>query len=389
MVEQLLEQATTATKEQNWSLVNSYLQQLSLEQIDSIESALEIALSVLEYGDFEQRWDVAKIFPRFGDQAIAPLIEMLEDEDAELEGRWFAGRILGQFDSIDVILTLVNLLQTTEDEELAAIATQGLANLGSNAITGLIHLLDSPNTRLLATNALAQICHPDVIPALLSVVKDANVEVRKVAIAALSNFSDSRILPVLIEALNDLAAVVRKEAVIGLGLKIELAKEVDLLSHLQPRLYDFNLEVSQQAAIALGRLGTEKAIATLSKALQSPATPILLQITLIQTLAWIESPLSLQSLEQSLSVVSEDAIAEIIKVLGRIKSDSLKPPATQILLHFFKSEHPSVTKISLKKAIAYTLGQLKQSSAIPVLEKLQNDPNLTVRLHAATALKNC
>jgi HEAT repeat protein len=93
-----------------------------------------------------------------------------------------------------------------------------------------------------------------------------------------------RIPPVLLNALNDPAAVVRKEAVIGLGLRTDLGEELDLLARLKPLLYDFNWDVCQQAAIALGRLGTDEAADALFNVLKSPATPVPLQIDFVR--AW-------------------------------------------------------------------------------------------------------
>ena len=116
---QVLEQATAARKEGNWSLLNQYLQQLPLakkaKQTDAawqdlnqsdLETVVNLALDVLESGDFQERWEVAKVFPSLAEillsqgdiqKVLAPLIEILQDEEAELEVRWFTGRILGGF----------------------------------------------------------------------------------------------------------------------------------------------------------------------------------------------------------------------------------------------------------------------------------------------------
>jgi HEAT repeat protein len=152
-------------------------------------------------------------------------------------------------------------------------AATALSSLGDSAIEALASLLSEPDSRLLATTALSQIRRPEIITPLLGVVDDPQVAVRSMAIEALSSFHDSRIPPVLLKALKDHAAVVRKEAVIGLGLRSDLREELDLLNQLKPLLYDFNPDVCQQAAIALGRMGTDEAADALFKVLQSPATP--------------------------------------------------------------------------------------------------------------------
>ncbi|MGK7924563.1 MAG: HEAT repeat domain-containing protein, partial [Spirulina sp.] len=130
---EILEKAKIATQHNDWLQVNECLQQLSLagdEPTPLDEEALALALTVLNYGDFQERWEIAKILPKFGDRAIPPLIEILEDEEIEIEERWFAGRILGQFDRPLAIEALVRCWQTSEDEELTVIIASALANLG-------------------------------------------------------------------------------------------------------------------------------------------------------------------------------------------------------------------------------------------------------------------
>lgn len=378
-----LEKATAARKQENWSLVNQYLQQLSLDKTSQFQQAIDVAIAVLKQGDFQHRWDVAQLFPKFGEVAITPVIKILENEEADLEQRWFAGRILGEFNHPEAIASLVHLLQTAEDEDLSAIAATALANLGTSAIEVLTHSLKHPQSRLLATRALAQIRRHEVIEPLLTVVKDSNVEVRTTTIEALSSCHDPRIRPVLIAALKDVAAPVRKEAVIGLGLRTDL----DILNHLQPRLYDFNLEVCQQAAIAVGRLKTDEAAAALFDVLQSAATPVALQVYLVQALGWMETPASLQYLEQSWLQVAEESILEIIRVLGRIATASLKPKAAEILLNFFHSGHPALETTVIKQALACAWGQLGEASATRALTQLSQDSQVHVKLQALAALK--
>ena len=396
-----LEQATAAAQQRNWSLLNQFLQQLplgknavdtdagsvSLSDTDLVQ-VLNLALDVLYAGDFQERWEVAKVFPKLGAIAIAPLIEILEDEEADLELRWFAARILGGFNDPTVITTLVELLKTSEDEDLAAMAASTLSSLGDSAVEALASLLSNLESRLLATTALSQIRRPEIIAPLLGVVDDPQVAVRSTAIEALSSFHDPRIPPVLLGALNDRVAAVRKEAVIGLGLRSDLWKELDLLNRLKPLLYDFNGEVCQQAAIALGRSGTEEAADALFDALKSPATPVPLQIELIRALGWVRTAKTLDYLQQILAGGSVECVLEIVRGLGRLEEPILKTKASQILIDFLNSNHPAARIATVKQAIAQTWGQLGEISAIKALVELLADPVASVRLHAIAALKN-
>jgi HEAT repeat protein len=400
----LLTKISEAVEQENWALVNQYLQQLlSIESqqqgtLAASERQLfwQIALLVLIKGDFGERWEVAKILPKLGTTShregnlseIAPLIEILEDEAIEPEARWFAGRILGEFDQPEVIFSLVNILETTEDLDLAAIVAQSLANLGKSTINALTKLLEQPDCTLFAARALAQIRRPEVIEPLLTVVQNPDLAIRAIAIEALGSFHQPKIIPILITALEDLEASVRKEAAIALGFRADLAEKWDLLTHLQPLLYDFNLEVCQQAAIAISKLETEEAELALFKVLKSPHTPIPLQLTLIQALARKESSSSLQYLRQALSYVSPEGVLEIIRTIGRVETVSLRAEAAKILLEFYNnSGHSSLEKIQIKQELAHTWGQLKDKDTAGVLKQLAQDPNRGVQLHAGAALR--
>ncbi len=114
-----------AVTRENWILVNQQLQQLlDKKDINSgveieFDRAISIAMQIMRAGDFQTRWDIAKIFPRIGKPAVVPLLEILEDEKVELEMRWFALRILGEFNSPQIVISLVKLLEETQEEELA------------------------------------------------------------------------------------------------------------------------------------------------------------------------------------------------------------------------------------------------------------------------------
>lgn len=393
----VLAQARVAAQQENWSAINQYLQQFSsklTQEISSsdLDSIIDLALLVLINGDFQDRWDVAKIVPKLGEKVIPKLIEILEDEEVPEELRWFSGRILGEFDHPHVVLSLVELLKTSEDDDLAEMAVQALSNLGYSAIHSLTDLLTQEETKVLATKALGLIHTLETIDPLLSVVRDEDVAVRLVAIETLSSFSDVRIFSVLLEALKDTSAKVRKEAVIGLGLvglrqqKIAIDFDSNLVSQLKPLLYDFNLEVCQQCAIALSRIGTDEAATALFEVLKSKATPVSLQVDLVRSLGWMQSNLALDCVEAKLTDSSLEVCQEIIKALGRVEAE-LKPKAAKILIDFLNSSSPLAKEATTKQSLAVSLGQLGVSSAIPTLNELSRDTEKGVKLHAIAALK--
>jgi HEAT repeat protein len=384
------EQAQAARSLGNWSSVIQCLQQLigsKKEGVQEFERShlLELAIDVLVFGDFHERWEIAKVFPKLGQEAIAPLLEILADEDAEEELRWYTARILGEFSHPSVINALVELLKTEESEELNAIAAASLGNIGSSAIASLTELLAEEETRLLAVRSLSHIRRTETIAPLLCVVQDPQVSIRAAAIEALSSFHDSRIPPVLLNALNDIAAPVRREAVIGLSFRADLREELDLVNRLQPKLYDFNINVCTAAAIALGRLGTDTAASALYQVL-SPITPVSLQIEIVRALGRVGTQRSLEYLRSALNQLESSALwQEIVTVLGRVEQP-LRTKAAEILIELL-SGHPAIEHENIKSAIALSLGQLGEIQALePLIQLLAS--NTGVRLHAITALKN-
>jgi HEAT repeat protein len=394
-----LEQSQAAAQQRNWPLLNQYLRQLVLgEDPGAIhrgmesqaeiapEQILDLALDVLEAGDFSDRWGVTKVFPKLGTGAIAPLIAILQDEEADLELRWFAARTLGEFDCPEVVTALVDLLQTCDDEDLNDMAASALANLGPSAVTALSGLLTEEHSRLLAVRSLSQIRRSETIEPLLTMVHDPQVTIRTTAIEALSSFHHPRIPPILIDALDDPAAQVRQAAVLGLGLRSDLLEELNLVDLIQPLLWDLDLEVCSSAAIALGRLGTEAAATALFQVLMLPTTPIPLQVRVVRALGWVETSNVLEYLQQALTLESEEACQEIVIVLGQVKQPGLTSKAARILIDLLRLEHPAIQAPRLKQAIALSLGELGETNAIePLIELLASDAG--VRLHAIAALK--
>ncbi|WP_414551807.1 HEAT repeat domain-containing protein [Anabaena sp. CCY 0017] len=398
-INQLLVQAQAASDAADWSLLIQYLQKLMLK-LDSNhpkldqnrQDVLELALSILEMGDFQQRWDIAKVLRQLGNIAIPPLIDILEDEEAEEDLRWYAVRTLGEFQHPDAIVSLVELLKTSENQELKAMAASALGQMGTAAITALTALLAEEKTKLLAVRSLAYIRTQETITPLLSIVQDAQAVVRSATLEALSSFHDQRVPQVLLNALDDVAATVRGAAVQGLGFRPDLSTELDLVTRLQPRLYDFNLEVCCAAAIALSRMGTDAAAQHLFEVLVLPNTPLKLQLEIIRALVWGETLSGLSYLQQALNqTTSETLWQEIITVLGQVQKPQLMKPAAEILLNILQLQHP-ITVVNplganIKSAIALGLGQLGNNQAVEPLILLLADTNQIVRLHAIAALK--
>lgn len=391
-IREILVEAQTAHDAANWSSLVQCLQQLILlennPEIITSEHLLELALSVLEMGDFQQRWDVAKVLSHLGTIVINPLIDILEDEDAEDELHWFSARILGEMQHPDAIMPLVELLRSHQNEDIKTIAAAALGNMGTAVIPVMSELIKQADTRLLAVRSLAYIRHTKTILPLLSMVQDSQATVRAVALEALSSFHDERVPPVLISALDDLSPTVRRTAIQGLSFRPDLCTEFNLVAKLQPKLYDFNIEVCCAAAIALARMGGDKAAQHLFTVLISPHTPITLQLEIIRALVWLESSTGLEFLQQALyNLASRTLWQEIVTVLGRVQKPELTTLATKILIGMLSLPHPAIKVNNIRSAIALSLGQLGNPQAAEILTTLSVDSDEFVRLHAIAALQ--
>ncbi|NJN86163.1 MAG: HEAT repeat domain-containing protein [Leptolyngbyaceae cyanobacterium SL_7_1] len=98
---------------------------------------LPTALEQFKLGDFDTRWEMAKLLPQFGSAAIAPLIDLLHDLDSEEDDwdlPWFIAQVLGTFQHPEAIAPLVDLMQTTDRPDVAEMAATALARSGVSAI---------------------------------------------------------------------------------------------------------------------------------------------------------------------------------------------------------------------------------------------------------------
>ncbi|MCL2927267.1 MAG: HEAT repeat domain-containing protein [Trichodesmium sp. St16_bin4-tuft] len=402
----LLEQAKIAAQKQNWSLVNYYLQQFILESKSNktplifpennvvIDEVIDLAIKVLENGDFQEKWDINKLFKQIGKPAIAPLIEIINTQEIDPEERWFITRILAEFNTEEFLEVMGNIVIRSKPRDLQEIAAEIRANCGNSGVDLLTNLLAKPELKLLVIKALAKINCISMIPALLTFVKDENYEVRIMGISALNNYCDSRIPIVLISVLKDTVAKVRKAAVISLASYANLHQELGLVKLLQPLLWDMDVEVSQQAAIALGKIGTNLAATALYELLKTATVPIFLKIDAVHALGRIETQVSLEYLRNLLeyNFLVEDydmaqIVNEIITALGKLEKPELKLQATDILIEFITSHNSNLENICVKKSLALALGYLGNIHALESLIQLLEDEDNSVILHSVAAMK--
>ncbi|MDG2615120.1 HEAT repeat domain-containing protein [Thermoleptolyngbya sichuanensis XZ-Cy5] len=368
-----------------------------------LETLSQWAIAVLCEGDFQDRWDVAKLFPRL--EALAaepaesvkqllldPLLALLQDEEEDQDTRWFVARILGEFRQPAVLTALVHLLQTAPTEDLQQIAAAALAGFGKAAIAPLAQLLRVPHTRLLAVKTLSQIQDPGVVQPLMKLLRDPDPQVRAAALSAIGSARDRHIPDLLIAALGDSSAAVRQVAVMELGFRADLLSDYDLVSLIYPLLLDASAGVAQQAAIALGRLGTNPAATALYRVAHLPHTTHPQRMALVQALGWMGTPTALHHLHRLALQWSEEApsaplLHATIQAMGRVEVPELRWQAARYLVELLHGNLPAVQTAAVKQAIALQLGKLGDLDVLDALVHLATDPDLGVKLHAIAALK--
>ncbi|ANV84306.1 PBS lyase [Picosynechococcus sp. PCC 7003] len=366
--------------------LQEFLQLYMTADIRQEPTAQAWAFQLLREGTFQERWRLVKVFAKLGPTAIAPLLTIAEDHTAETELRWFAIRILGQYQDPEAIARLILLIDHCSEEFLLEEIIRTLVQLEGKAVDYLVPLLAKPESRSLAVKALCKLRYPQIIDPLLTVIDDPDPQIRCLAIETLSQFRQPQIFTALLSALTDTVAQVRREAVKGLGFWGQSVDPVVLCEKVQPLLYDFNLEVCAQAGFTLSRFPIPQAAKAIATVLQSPHTPEPLQCSLIQALGWLAIPESLTQLESLLYHEADTIVLETLKALGRITEPSLRGQGTAILLQFWqKVSQPQ--PLPIQQAFVYALGQLQDLRAQTLLTAFSQSPEKPIQLHAIAALK--
>ncbi len=349
---------------------------------------LESLVTKLLEGDFQERWETVTQLVCYGETAIAALIPLLRSDDLDSEVRWFVAKALAAFDTQEALDALVHLLETTQEPELIAIAAEGISQFSARGIAALLRLYENPHHRLVAIQAIARMHHPDALPTLVAATKDSNSTVRATALAALSAVRSEQADQLLIKAVKDPAAKVRQEAVNLLGLRPYLLDTTDLVEILLPGLWDISPEVSTATASALGRLGTETAVAAMARVLTSPYTPEYLQLSLVRALGWVEKESALLALRSARAIPSALVQKEIIEVLGRVRSSQLQRRASEILQEWLQGLLPQASShIAMIQSLVFALGNLSNAHNYSLLERLAQHPLLQIQLYAQAALR--
>lgn len=350
-------------------------------------SALHPAIEILLTGNFEERWAVCKFLVKYGETVINPLAEKLFDENTDGDGRWYILKVLSEFKHPQITLIISQLLQENIDDDLIILATEILAKQGKEALLPLLPLLNNCQYRLSVIKSLASVTYPEIISPLLNIINDDNPEVRRGALALLSGFNRPEITSALIHALGDYSGIVRQEAIIGLSRQARFADAEIPVKLIIPYLDDVDINVAQQACFSLSRFATPSATLALYTTLINDYTPIVLQKSLIQALAWQETANSIECLGKALWLVKESIISEIIASFGRINNQELSAQIAKITIKFYEDNYPRKDDILIWQNLCYTWQKLEIKESINQLKYMEKSAQNSVKFHAQSALK--
>lgn len=318
------------------------------------------------------------------------LLELLDTEDVSWEIHWFAIRSLGSFDRPEVIQALIETLFTTTDDDFCATVIQALGQIGPNAIAALSNFMTHPDCRTSAIQALAGIPHPATQAPLLQALADlapAEITLRATVIEALGQFATAEIATVMAQALEDRSSRVRLAAIQGW---IRLRRQIEPMrwvSPLLPLLQDINLFVAQQAIYALSRTQDVAATAALLDQLTSDTTPKTLKIAAVQALGWQATQTAVDGLSQVWYKGEDDVQAAVVQAFSRMDDPQLRASLVQHMTQWLRDLEPTPARSRLRRNLVMALAHIGGAEAHALLQSLQADSDVGVRLHIEAALR--
>jgi len=228
--------------------------------------SLEALFKKINDPDSEVRKAVVTTLGKLGNiKSQIPLIRRLKDSHAEV--REASAKALGELGSPasvdDLLLCLHDKVWKVRKE--AAIALGKLGN--EKALEPLLEIIDDPDAdvRQAVAEALGNLHTPRVMKVLLDRLQEPEWWKKETAVIALGKSGDPKVLEPLLEGLDDPDWRIR--AATATGLKLLGIRNTRIEEILIERLQDPHEEVRRVVIIALGHLGTEKALTPITSCL--------------------------------------------------------------------------------------------------------------------------
>lgn len=342
---------------------------------------------------------IADILARHGDEAVAPMLELL-DEGGRHHARAWAASVLGEVRAHRAFPSLIRALGDPDDE-VRAKASGALGKLGDRrAIPYLLeHLLTDPApfVRARIAGALGQFDDPDVIERLVRALGDPAWWVRMRSVEALEQIGPQAESPLLM-ALDDPDPELRIRAAVALerlgvpgrtvrmieeGDRPEQAREVlskfanagarELIAELLLHPSD---AVRLAVVAAVRRTGRRDLSRELIRAAGEDTDPTV-RASAFDTLRVLNHRAAVPAALGGLTDTDESVRTEAISLLGDLGTSAVIPDVRA---------RTSDPEAGVRAAAARALGLLRATESAADLERLLRDPSPAVRVATAEGI---
>ncbi len=229
-------------------------------------SSVDSLIGFLKDSEDEVRGRAAEALGEIGDIKATPfLVELLKDDISDV--RIKAADALGQLKDSAAIGPLVEA-RNDDDYEVAEVAIWALRDMGDEALQPLLRILkeDNVDARKMAAQTLGHMGHKKAIKPLIEALNDESEYVRRGASWGLGKIKADEGMEPLIEALDDDEWWVRMDAATALG-NFKEKKAVEALGMLLDK--EKEMIVAERVINSLREIGDKDAIGPLSRFLFS------------------------------------------------------------------------------------------------------------------------
>ncbi len=212
------------------------------------------------------------------------------------------------------------------------------------------------------------------VAALVGVLEDEDIEVRRAAVHSLGNLQDTTAVLALMRALRqDSDPEVRQAAAWALG-EIEDPRAIAALGEALRQ--DDVAEVRMTAAHALGEIDDPRGVEPLGAAIKDPDIEV--RRAVVHALGEIESPNAIDILASVLGDTDSEIREVAVWALGEIEDPRAVPALSGVLR--------SDANAAVREKAAWALGEIQHASALEALSAALNDQDPKVRRMAIWAL---
>lgn len=363
------------------------------------EEAIPLLVGELRASDAGSSPRVAEALTRFGAPAVAPLVELLRDEEHPQAAVW-AARILGRIGDRAATSALLERLFDRSDTVRMA-ATEALGSLGDRRATQALlraALSDPmPQVRAHAAGAIGRMGAEASIDVLVAALADPDYSTRVRALEALEMIQPTDTGP-LERSLRDENADVRKRAALALDRVGYLSARVAELASEEPavarrasaavlelglagladaiaaQLHHPDFRVRARVARICGELGVPRLAAPLAASAGDPSWPVRARVA--------EALGALRSEEGTAALVALLGDAE--PVVRDTAAGALAQREAKGMERFFPELSRAYHRgsVSARLAVLEPVAAFEGAEALGLLQKALSDPNSAVRLSA-------